>query len=229
MTTMSANPETPDTRYKLREPIPGILLEDDLSAIPKEVEAANAKAVAAWDGHRTALVQLRSARDEQNLAPHLDAIAGASAIAAGKELPTERAQNATSEAVTLCARREQGARTLARDAQLELAYAINKHRVVWTGEQSAVCTVARDECLDLVRQLGVALDALTRERVLLDGLKDFPQGGALDYTRMGRINAPVMAPSADLQAIREAINPTTQGNTLASNSAPTSRRVLGQQ
>jgi hypothetical protein len=225
---MSANPEIPDARYKLREPVPGILLQDDLSAIPKEVESANAEAVAAWDAFQDAQRQLRHARDEQNRAPSLDALADASAIAAGKPMPEQRATPAAREAVELCARREQGARTLARSTQLELAYTINKHKPVWISDQTGVVTATRSECLDLVERLGVAFDALTRERVLLDGLKDFPQGGALDYCRMGRINAPVMAPSADLQAIREAINPTTQGNTLASNSAPMSRRVLGQ-
>jgi hypothetical protein len=225
---MSATEETPITRYKLREPVPGILLEDDLSAIPKEVEAANAKAVAAWESHQTAMVQLRHARNEQNLAPSLDKAADAAAIAAGKALPEQRALTATSKAVELCARREQGARTLARNSQLELAYTINKHRPVWVSEQGAVCTVARDECLDLVERLGVAHAALTRERVLLDGLKDFPQGGALDYCRMGRLNAPVVGTPPELEALRQAIDPTTRGNTLASNSAPTSRRTLGQ-
>jgi hypothetical protein len=149
-------------------------------------------------------------------------LADASAIAAGKELPTERAQFAAREAVDLCARREQGARTLARASQLELAYTINKHKPVWISEQSAVCTVARDECLDLVRQLDVAFSALQRERVLLDGLKDFPLGGALDYCRMGRINAPIMGPSADLEALKGLIDPPTQGNTLRP-AGPTSK------
>jgi hypothetical protein len=224
---MSANAETPDTRYMLREPVPTILLEDDLSAIPKEVEAANKKAVAAWDGFQEATRQLRHARTEQQLAPSLDAAADASAIAAGKELPTERALNATSEAVTMCARREQAARTLARDSQLALGYAINRNRVPWISEQTSVVDVVRDECLDLVERLNVALNALTRERTLLAGLKDFPLGGALDYARMGRIHAPVMGPSPDLEALKEAINPTATGNKLASSgSARMSRHPL---
>jgi hypothetical protein len=226
---MSAKPQdAPDTRYKLREPVPGILLEDDLSAIPKEVESANAKAVAAWDGHQDATRRLRHARNEQNLAPALDQAADASAVALGKEMPSERAQFSTRKAVDLCARREQAARTLARDSQLELGYAINRHKPVWISEQSSVVEAAQGECLDLVDRLRVALDALTRERVLLDGLKDFPLGGALDYCRMGRIHPPVIGPSPDLQAIREAIDPPAEGNVLQSNSAPMSRRVLGQ-
>jgi hypothetical protein len=225
---MSTTEDAPDTaRYKLREPVPGILLPDDLSAIPKEVESKNAEAVSAWEKHQDAMVQLRSARNEQNLAPSLDKAADAAAIAAGKALPEQRALTATSKAVELCARREQGARTLARNSQLELAYAINKHRPVWVSEQGAVCTVARDECLDLVRQLDVAFSALQRERVLLDGLKEFPQGGALDYCRMGRLNAPIVGTPQELEALRQAIDPPAHGNTLNS-SAPMSKRVLGQ-
>jgi hypothetical protein len=227
---MSANPEdAPDTpRYKLREPVAGILLEDNLSACPPEVQTANAKAVSAWDAFQGAQRQLRHARDEQNRAPSLDALADASAIAAGKPMPEQRATPAAREAVDLCARREQGARTLARASQLELAGEVNKHKPMWISEQSAVCTVARDECLDLVRQLDVAFSALQRERVLLAGLEEFPQGGALDYCRMGRINAPVMGPSADLEALKGLIDPPT-GNQLQSvQTAPMSRRVLGQ-
>jgi hypothetical protein len=228
---MSTSTETPpDAKYMLREPVATILLEDNLSAIPKEVETANQEACSAWDAFQDAQRRLRHARDEQKLAPSLDAAADASAVAAGKELPEqrERATFATLEAVHACARREQAARTLARDAQLALGYCIHKHQVMWISDQGSVVSATQDECLDLLERLGVAYAALTRERVLLDGLEKFPQGGHLDYCRMGRIHAPQSAPLADLEAIKEAINPTATGNTLAaSNSAPMSRRTLG--
>jgi hypothetical protein len=229
--TMSTPKETPpDAKFMLREPVPTILLEDNLSAIPKEVESANQTACSTWDAFQDAQRRLRHARDEQKLAPSLDAAADASAIAAGRELPEqrERATFATLEAVHACARREQAARTLARDAQLALGYCIHKHKVVWVADQGSVVSATQSECLDLVDRLGVAFSALQRERVLLVGLEDFPLGGHLDYCRMGRLNAPQLPPLEDLETIREAINPTTRGNTLASNSAPMSKRVLGQ-
>jgi hypothetical protein len=216
----------PDAKYLLREPVRGILLEDDLSAIPREVETANALAVAAWESLQQAMVQLRHARAEQKLAPSLDASADAAAIAAGKELPTERAQHAAREAVQLAARREQAARSHARSTQLELAYCIHKHRVVWISDQTGVVTAAEGECIDLLRQLGVALDALTRERTLLAGLEGFPLGGHLDYARMGRFDAPVTSPEPELAGLKERITPTS--STPTRNSAPMSKRVLGQ-
>jgi hypothetical protein len=225
---MSTPKETPDAKFMLREPVPTILLEDNLSACPPEVQTANTKAVAAWDGFQDAASRLRHVRNEQKLAPTLDALADESAVAAGEKLPKERATFAAREAVHACARKEQATRNIARTTQLELAYTINRHKIVWVGDQRAVVEAAQGECLDLVDRLGVAFSALQRERVLLVGLEDFPLGGHLDYCRMGRLNAPQLPPLEDLETIREAINPTTRGNTLASNSAPMSKRVLGQ-
>jgi hypothetical protein len=222
-----ATTETPDTRYMLREPVPTILLEDNLSACPPEVQAANTKAVAAWDGFQDAAGRLQHVRSEQKLAPSLDALADESAVAAGEKLPKERATFAAREAVVACARKEQATRNIARTTQLELGYAINKNRTVWLADQGDVVTAAQGECLDLLQRLGVAYAGLTRERVLLNGLEEFPQGGHLDYCRMGRIHAPVSAPLADLEELKEAITPTRTGNKLASsNLAPTSRRTL---
>jgi hypothetical protein len=226
---MSANTDTPAAKFMLREPVPTILLEDGLSAIPREVETVNTKAVSAWDAFQDGAARLRSARNEQKLAPSLDASADASAVAAGEKLPVERATFAAREAVHACARREQAARTLARETQLALAYTIHKHKVVWISDQGSVVSAAQSECLDLVERLGVAFSGLQRERVLLSGLEKFPQGGHIDYARMGRYNAAQLPPLENLEAIKEAITPTTTGNTLAaSNLAPTSRKTLGQ-
>jgi hypothetical protein len=224
---MPTNPETPpDAKFMLREPVRSILLADNLSACPPEVQAANTEAVSKWDAHQAAIVQLRHARTEQDLAAGLDRAADTAAIAAGKEMPAERAQQATSEAVQIAARREQAARSLARSTQLALAHCMHKNKTVWVADQGGVVTAAQDKCLDLLERLGVAYAALTRERVLLSGLQGFPLGDHLDYTRMGRYDAPVSAPLADLEALKEAISPTS--STPTRNSAPTSKRTLGQ-
>jgi hypothetical protein len=192
--------ETAPTTFKLREPVASILLEDHLSAIPSEVETANALAVAAWDSFQQAGAQLRHARAEQKLAPGLDAAADNAATEAGKEMPKERAQSAAHEAVALAARREQVARAHARGTQLDLAHSVNRHRGAWIREQeSGVIAAAQGECVEILRNLEVALSALSRERVLLDGLKEFPVAGALDYCQMGRYTPYRSTPSPALE------------------------------
>jgi hypothetical protein len=141
-------------------------------------------------------------------------------------MPPERAQHAAREARQLAARRDEAARSHALGTQLELARTIDKHRVVWVADQGGAVSAAECECLDLLERLGVAYEALAKERVLLSGLEGFPLGGALNYTRMGRINPPVTSPAPEFATIRERISPTS--STPARNSAPMSKRTLGQ-
>jgi hypothetical protein len=135
---------------------------------------------------QAATAQLRHARAEETLSHALDAAADRAAVAAGSEMPPERAQHAAREARQLAARRDEAARSHALGTQLELARTIDKHRVVWVADQGGAVSAAECECLDLLERLGVAYEALAKERVLLSGLEGFPLGGAFELHAHGQ-------------------------------------------
>jgi hypothetical protein len=204
-----------------------LLLPDGLSCIPADVRLANDEAVAAFEKYQHAERELRGARTRAQQAASLDASADASAAALGKELPPERATIAARESLQTCARALEASKTNARNTQFTLAKRIAKRLPQWMPEQDAVVEACAGECRDLLGQLTVAYAALEKERTLADALAEFPPQGSLVGVRLGRINAPVSGTPPELEALRKAIDPPAQGNTLNS-SAPTSRRTLGQ-
>jgi hypothetical protein len=206
-----------------------ILLPDGLSCIPSDVQLANDEAVTAFEKYQLAERELRAARTREGQAAILDASADAEAAALNKELPTEqRATVKARESRLTCARSLDATKTNARATQFTLAKRIAKRKPTWMPEQEAVVEACADECRDLVGQLTVAYAALEKERALATALAEFPVQGSLVGVRLGRINAPVSGTPPELEALRRAIDPPTQGNTLQSSSAPTSRRTLGQ-
>jgi hypothetical protein len=205
-----------------------LLLPDGLSCIPADVELANDEAVSAFEHYQRAERELRGARTRAEQAASVDASADASAAALGKELGPERATIKARETLHACARALAAAKTNARNTQFTLAKRIAKRKPTWMPEQNAVVEACASECRDLLGQLTVAYAALEKERTLATALKEFPPQGSLVGIRLGRINAPVTGTPPELEALRKAIDPPT-GNVLHSNSAPMSRRVLGQQ
>jgi hypothetical protein len=219
--------DTPPPRFVIgARDLSQLLLPDKLSCCPSSVKVANDEAIKAVEAARTAEWEMRAAQAEAKRAVSIDASADREAVAAGQPLPPENARIKATEALHTCARRNEATQAEARDSVILLMRAISKHRGQWTKEQIATIQVAEAEAREQLELLTRTLDVLDRERHVLRGLETFPTQGSLHDVKFAAL---VQTTSPHIVGVRELIDPPAQGNTLASNSAPMSKRDFGQQ
>jgi hypothetical protein len=199
------------------------LLPDKLSCAPSSVKVANETATKAVNAAITANRQMREAQEEAKRAVSIDASADREAIASGRELPKENARIKATEALRTCARRNEATQAEARDSVTLLMRAISKHRVQWEKEQKAVIEVAEADTRDQLAALTQTLSDLEKERHVLRGLQSFPAQGSLHGVQFAPL---VHETNPALIAVREVIDPIQRDP--VRNSAPTSRRTLGE-
>jgi hypothetical protein len=199
------------------------LLPDKLSCAPSSVKVANATAIAAVNAAITADGQMRAAQEEAKRAVSIDASADREAVAAGRELPPENARVKATEALHTCARRNTAAQAEARDSVTLLMRAISKHRVTWMDEQRSTIEAIEADAREQVAALTQTLSDLEKERHVLRGLETFPVQGSLHGVQFAAL---VQETNPALIAVREVIDPVQRDP--VRNSAPTSRRTLGE-
>ena len=164
-----------DTTTVLRTQLSGQpLTGDDLPVpdapgVPGPVLEAQELVRESMQSYSEARAALRAAEGEAGAAPRLDRARDAAALAAGKSAPRDRLTFAAAEAVKAAQQRADAEAELLATRQVALGAAISEAYPSWSAEQDRIVAAAEAEALDLLEQLGVAVDQLQAARIFARG------------------------------------------------------------
>ena len=155
-----------------------------LSATPTAVEIAVQECESAYSSMRLAGEQLRAANGELPRAEAIDTASDRSAVAAGRELPTERALPRAVEAAQLAERRADAATATYREKMHAYAQLVAHHREAWLIELRGVIQAGREEAREHLEKLAATLEGIAGEKLAATGLEQWPEAGTLINCRM---------------------------------------------
>ena len=180
---------------------------------PKQVLVANTAAMEAVAADEQAAAEFRAARADVQAAGAIDRSRDREALAAGREMPTERVEVEAQRAVTFAARRAEAARGIADEAVLELARQINAARPEWQPRADAAAADIRGEILNLCDRIDEAFVSLATAEAVARALGEWVGQGVL----LEDFNAPQRLDSHTVE-LRALLAPELGQNRLVSGS-----------
>ncbi len=203
---MTATTEHRHIRVTLTgKPHPGddLLLPEGTPGVPEAVAEAERAMRESMPRVAEAGAALKAATAEAKAAPQLDRARDSAAAAAGRPLPKDRLADAATAALEAAQRRYDAESAVLADRQQVYGQQVLEHHADWSAAQDKIVSEAEAEALELLEQLGQAIDQLSAARAVRNALRTFPvHGGLLSTWRVYKLPA-LLAERQRVQAERE--------------------------